>query len=187
MLPNKLFAILILTVILEASLTATPINVVLGDIEPDQISGNLIESHLNRVQHVLRSNVTNSKRLQMLECLRNYTQGGRFPTKFHYESQDPSITRIPCFIDDNGVNCAVAQLMTCSGYKDLTQNINKQWRFNYLYEMINDASNIDLIIELKGWSEAVGLNMTELAMIQPTYKYKNDEAKRRREGNFDEL
>ncbi len=152
------------------------INAVIGDTSylvkygalPTADTDNSIRiiTHLEYVEQKLRevpqndlSDAAWQNRIKVLDLLHSYIAVASFPTL-----PEPFDSRQPCFIDDQGVLCAVAYLVhETTSRSSAVYAINKRHRFDYVLDM-NDAY-VDY------WSATYGLTLTELAMIQPTYSY----------------
>eukprot|EP00026_Physarum_polycephalum_P015101 Phypoly_transcript_15712.p1 GENE.Phypoly_transcript_15712~~Phypoly_transcript_15712.p1 ORF type:complete len:265 (+),score=34.03 Phypoly_transcript_15712:57-797(+) len=144
-----------------------PINLVLGNTSQvgQKISSERekITAHLQYVENLLRSaTCASAERQKNLDNLRQYWQEGIFPKGEH--SQE-NISRKPNFRDSKGTLCAVGYLVQHSSYggKNLVNLITQKYQFSYIKDM-------DLP-ELVEWQEKSGLNLNELAMIQPTYGF----------------
>lgn len=148
------------------------VNAVIGDISytakfdsnPDDANENLrIQTHLKYVEQVLRSKNTanlskeqKENRIKMLNLLKEYWANGVFPKNYDYPNQ-----RIPCFIDKNGIICAVGYLIEKTAGRDIAEAINSKFKYEYLMGMKDQVIN--------NWIEASGLTKIECAMIQPNY------------------
>lgn len=125
-----------------------------------------IRRHLFRVERHLRAvspsglrSDQRQARLRYLDHLRVYRERGEFPVQ-----HDLTQNLRPCFRDGAGRVCAVAHLMQMSGFAStvehvaLTQNSARVRR-------INPA----LLAE---WLPGSGLSIDELALIQPSYLWR---------------
>jgi len=123
-----------------------------------------IEAHLSHVERVLRDrsagHLTPSQRLARaahLDVLDAYWRAGRFPRNHDAPG------RVPCFIDEHGGRCAVAELLVRDDREALAQRVAAQMKNHYLRDMADP--------ELAAWALGSGLDLDELAWIQPTYSY----------------
>ena len=149
------------------------VNVVIGDIsfietfgqqptnETDESSK--LQTHLKYVEKLLRSKDISSltkeqkeNRLKMLDLLNEYWTAGIFPKNYDYPNQ-----RIPCFIDKDGNVCAVGFLIEQTAGRQITEEINSKFKYEYLLAM-NDQ-------KIDSWIQESGFTKEECAMIQPTY------------------
>jgi hypothetical protein len=131
--------------------------------KPAQIERSQIERHLEQVERTLRrespaglSEAQRAARGQVLDALHAYRMNGVFPKNRDYPDR-----RVPYFVDDDGVACAVGQLMIASGAEDLAREIAT-------YENNDFLADIDHP-EVPRWLHANGLTVAEAAWIQPTY------------------
>lgn len=149
------------------------VNVVLGDISyfekfgkqptKNSIEKVRLQTHLEYVEQLLRKKDVSSlseeqqqSRTKLLDILHEYTQAGVFPKNTKYSNQ-----RKPCFIDKDGNICAVGYLIERTAGREVSENINKKYQYEYLQSM-NDP-----IIDT--WIQSSGLTKEECAMIQPMY------------------
>jgi hypothetical protein len=150
-----------------------PVNSVLGDASylikyqklPDKYSNEVIriQTHLEYVENLLRNTSTKHlnklqrlKRRQAIENLHFYWTAGVFP-----ENREFLNDRKPCFIDAKGNLCAVGYLIEQSAGREVAEQINARFQYEYLLEM--EWNVID------EWIASSGLTKLECAMIQPTY------------------
>ena len=124
-----------------------------------------IQAHLSLVEKALRKRSTthlspqqSANRLKMLEELNFYHQNGQFPSN-HYHKQ-----RMPYFIDNFGIACAVGYLIIESGYADLANTVKEEMNNGYIAEIDKRFP------QLQAWADEYGFTMPELAWIQPTYQ-----------------
>ncbi len=82
--------------------------------------------------------------------------GGRFPNNNHSPNR-----RIPVFVDDEGIPCAVASLMLQSGDRTLVEAVSRV----HNHARIRDVEAGPLL----AWLEREGLTKAEAARIQPSY------------------
>lgn len=177
---NKLTIILSLTVatIFLSCNKQTPdngqtINPLLGDIsfvdkfgqQPTATTNEdlRIKTHLEYVENLLRqkdcSNLTpelKEKRKNLLDLLHNYWTAGIFPRNYDYRNE-----RKPCFIDKDGIICAVGYLVEQTAGRQSAEKINDHHKYDKLLAM-NDRT-------VDSWITTSGLTKEECAMIQPTY------------------
>ena len=93
----------------------------------------------------------------MLDLLHEYRKAGSIR-----QLRSPGGRR-PCFIDRDGNICAVGYLVEQSAGRELAEQINAKYQYDYIRDM-------DLP-ELADWVAGSGLSLEEVAMIQPTYGY----------------
>ena len=122
-----------------------------------------IQTHLEYVENLLRnkdvsklSQKQQQTRTKLLEFLHEYTLAGFFPKNYQYKNQ-----RKPCFIDKDGNICAVGYLIERTAGREIAENINKKYQYEYLLSM--DDPMVD------EWIQSSGLTKEECAMIQPQY------------------
>jgi hypothetical protein len=149
------------------------VNPLLGDIsyeskfghKPDATTDNnlRIRTHLEYVESLLRSKDVSklstdlkTKRNQLLNLLHEYWTNGVFPKNYDYPDQ-----RKTCFIDKDGVICAVGYLLEQTTSRQVADGINRAHKYEELLAMNN--STVD------NWILTSGLTKEECAMIQPTY------------------
>ncbi|MCR9159512.1 MAG: Kazal-type serine protease inhibitor family protein [Nannocystaceae bacterium] len=153
--------VIALTCALFAAAGPTPdAKSILGQRQADRVR---IEAHLERVEAELRardvstlSPVLQKQRAANLDRLHAYRLAGVFPHNDDFIGQ-----RVPYFIDDDGVRCAVGHLVVESGHADVAEEIRAQENNALLEDMTHPA--------LPGWIAASGLTAQECAMIQPSY------------------
>jgi len=125
----------------------------------------LVSAHLEFALNRLTTTKNNSDaRNRSLAWLSEYIQAGVFP---YHEDYSAPHDRMPCFIDSQGVPCAVAHLMQKSDHSGLANKIAT----SYKHSTIEDMATSDLKKELIEWQEQSGLTVQELAVIQPTYEF----------------
>lgn len=91
-----------------------------------------------------------------LDRLHAYRLAGEFPRNSEHPGE-----RVPYFIDDDGVPCAVGHLVVESGFADIAREIADSENNAKLLAMQHPA--------LPVWIAASGLTAEECARIQPTY------------------
>lgn len=151
------------------------VNAVLGDASwiavhnqaPGVQAGEVerIRTHLlyviDRLDAVETSELSTSqqkRRARALDGLREYASAGIFPQRDVGDGFGP---RRPRFIDDRGVHCAVGELIRRSGRPELARAIGEQFEYSYIPDVDSPA--------LLSWASRHGLELDELAMIQPSY------------------
>jgi hypothetical protein len=119
--------------------------------------------HLWCAEHVLRLADTTDMpdslreaRARNLDLLRDYRRRGEFPRHQH-----GGVGGVPCFIDAEGRQCAVACLMHASGNNAAALKISHDANFARIAEMC--------FPELGDWASHSGFTKAELARIQPAY------------------
>jgi len=156
------------------------VNAVLGDISSpgkenvwlrskERIINHLryVEKYLReQTEHMFISAGCKQKRIECLGHLHEYTEAGEFPSKFVLPKEESTKTeildpRIPCFVDDSGVPCAVAYLMKNTVGSEVVNYVNSKYRFSFISDIPSS--------ELEPWSSTFGFTIQELAMIQPNY------------------
>ena len=150
-----------------------PVNAILGDISffekysclPTQSASEVlrIQTHLEYVESLLRNASTahltkkqKKNRQKAIENLHFYWTAGVFP-----ENREFLNDRKPCFIDAKGNLCAVGYLIEQSAGREVAEQINARYQYEYLLEM--EWKVID------EWIASSGLTKLECAMIQPSY------------------
>lgn len=121
-----------------------------------------LKLHFQRVEWLLRQRDVShlpidlqTVRTDYLEKLRAYGERGIFPR--HHEAMNYA----PCFIDQQGRECAVAHLMLHSKQRAFAYQIAE--RANYAYVPDMHFPELDL------WASGTGFTKKELALIQPGY------------------
>lgn len=166
--------VLILVSTAPATAAVTPVNAVLGDFSfiekygvlPDATTDEVlrIQTHLAYVEQILRAADTSplsaeqlAERKRLIDVLRKYRQAGEFPR--HTEKQ----VRIPRFMDDRGVLCAVGFLISQSAGRAVAERINSRFEYAFIHEIDDPA--------VDAWARTSGFSPAELAMIQPSYDF----------------
>lgn len=123
-----------------------------------------IQAHLFAVESILRdadvsalSPELKRARAKHLNVLHEYILRGEFPQNKWRQG------RIPVFIDDAGVHCAVGFLIQQSGHDQLAQHIANHNNYIRVYDIADP--------EMLVWQKKSGFTVHELALIQPTYDY----------------
>ena len=170
------FSILILTFIWIYHTAANynqPINSIIGDISYVKKFGHLpapganenerIKIHLEYAEMLLRKTETpyldneiQLKRRKLLNHLHDYWIAGIFPK--NYDIKDDNS---PCFIDKNGVICAVGYLVEKSAGRQMAENINNEFKHTKIAAMNSSTLN--------NWIALNGITKEEAAIIQPSY------------------
>lgn len=149
------------------------VNEVLGDIsfiqkfgvEPEATTKEKLRltTHLEYVEYKLRSaDVTHlstylkTKRLQLLDYLKEYIEAESYPKNYHFPERRQSV-----FIDKNGNICAVGYLVERSVGRPIAEKINSKHKFSSIFDIEGS--------EFEQWVTESGLTKKELAMIQPAY------------------
>jgi len=120
-----------------------------------------IRTHLAYVEGLLRGAdvrapaPVRARRMRVLDHLHAYWSRGQFP------ASDATTARLPTFVDDRGVRCAVAYLAEQDLGATAITAINRRYRNSYIAQIDAPA--------LEAWTAASGVTRAELAMIQPTY------------------
>lgn len=127
-----------------------------------------IKTHLEYVENVLRQkDVSNliaeqiEKRNHLLDLLHDYWTTGLFPRNYDYKDE-----RQPCFIDKDGIICAVGYLVEQTAGRHTAEQINDNHKYDKVLAM-NDNS-------VDSWIKTSGLTKEECAMIQPAYGWQTD-------------
>lgn len=122
-----------------------------------------IQAHLSAVEAELRSSdvghlpsALQAERQRNLDRLRDYWVAGEFPRNSGHPGE-----RVPYFVDDEGVVCAVGHLVVESGFGAVAEDIRAQENNARLLDMTHPA--------LPAWISASGLTAEECARIQPSY------------------
>ncbi len=153
--------------------TSQLVNPLLGDISYESKFGhkpnsktdnNLrIRTHLEYVENLLRNKDVSgfsvdlqTKRNHLLDLLHDYWTNGVFPKNYDYADQ-----RRPCFIDKDGIICAVGYLIEQTTSRQVADDINSKHKYDELLAMNNT--------KVDNWILTSGLTKEECAMIQPTY------------------
>lgn len=183
---------LLLIILVECQLStfATPadiaepmftMNPVIGDIALDECPLATTETdkvgcHLSFVLQKLRAKYSNkecTRRKEIFSALENYIGERTFP---HHEDVEAFMqnrnARKPCFVDSTGTPCAVAYLMQKSGAEKLVNDILDA---SHKHDTIDQISQNDALKPaLKSWSSSVGMEISDLALIQPGYDNSED-------------
>lgn len=139
---------------------------IIGELEADRAR---IQRHLAAVEADLRARDVDhlpdelrAERARNLDRLRDYRLAGEFPHNDDFPGE-----RVPYFIDDDGVLCAVGHLVVESGHPGVAREIQRTENNARLLDMVHPA--------LPGWIAASGLTEEECARIQPSYCECTDE------------
>ncbi|MGZ3652295.1 MAG: hypothetical protein ACXVCS_14140 [Bdellovibrionota bacterium] len=115
----------------------------------------LVETLLRR-QDPPQSAPLRQARARNLDRLKEYWRRGSFPKN----TLHPGL-RVPTFIDDQDVPCAVGYLLLQDGHEALAEKVRKESNDIYI-DQIHDPEFLD-------WAAGSGLSLTELELIQPAY------------------
>lgn len=122
-----------------------------------------IRNHLKLTEKQLRAKDVShlsprlqKRRAENLDRLHDYWQADEFPKNLDFPGR-----QVPYFIDAAGIPCAMAYLITESGYSSLAKQV--QQTNNHVY--INDIKDGPVL----DWIHESGLTQKEVARIQPTY------------------
>ncbi|WP_256254022.1 Kazal-type serine protease inhibitor family protein [Nannocystis exedens] len=133
---------------------------VTGQVDADRAR---IQKHLETVETELRARDTShlppalqAERARNLDRLHAYRLGGLFPKNPDFIGE-----RVPFFIDEDGVACAVGHLVIESGFAEVAGEIAERENNARLLAMTHPA--------LSGWIAQSGLTAEECARIQPEY------------------
>jgi hypothetical protein len=149
------------------------INPVLGDISFIETFGQKpgattdedlrVRTHLAYVENLLRQKDVSGwtagqreKRKHLLDLLHQYWMTGIFPRNYDYNG-----VRQPCFIDKDGIICAVGYLVEQTTGRQAAEHISDIHKYDKVLAMNDDAVDT--------WIKTSGLTKEECAMIQPTY------------------
>lgn len=138
---------------------------------PEEQSPELVRAERDRIRAHLRSveqkleardvaHLTEEKqeaRRRQLQVLREYRQRGLFPRNTAFPD-----AKVPVFVDDRGVHCAVGYLMHRSGADSIVQRISESRNFARVPDLADEPG-------LSEWLTSVGLSLDEAAHIQPAY------------------
>jgi hypothetical protein len=139
-----------------------------GPVEPALVDDRAVDRvrigrHLAQVEAELRAAdvghlppALRAERYRNLERLRSYRLAGEFPRNSRHRGE-----RVPYFIDDDGIACAVGHLVAESGHTDVAREIAASENNARLLTMTHPA--------LPAWIAASGLTAEECARIQPAY------------------
>lgn len=122
-----------------------------------------IAAHLLRVETALRGVPTDhldeerrAARMALLDELGAYREAGTFPRNQLVPG------RVPVFVDDDGVHCAVGHLLHRTGQDEIVQSIRASRNLALLPDLLDEPG-------LEAWLDAHGLEAAEAAWIQPAY------------------
>lgn len=131
-----------------------------GQVDADRAR---IQRHLETVETELRARdashlppALRAERARNLDRLHTYRVAGLFPKNPEFMGE-----RVPFFIDEDGVACAVGHLVIESGFAAVASEIAERENNARLLGMTHPA--------LTGWIAASGLTAEECARIQPEY------------------
>lgn len=122
-----------------------------------------IAAHLEGAEQMARerdvshlSPATRTIRAFVLEELRGYRLGGRFPKDGGHAEQRP------CFVDASGTRCALAHLLEQVGAQALVARIAATANHARVSQLAEDP-------EFLSWLLTMGLSLEEAARIQPPF------------------
>jgi hypothetical protein len=115
-----------------------------------------VESLLRKASTAHLTKKQKKNRQKAIENLHFYWTAGVFP-----ENREFLNDRKPCFIDAKGNLCAVGYLIEQSAGREVAEQINARYQYEYLMKM--EWKVID------EWIASSGLTKLECAMIQPSY------------------
>eukprot|EP00943_MAST-04B_sp_MAST-4B-sp1_P007966 g7966.t1 len=138
-----------------------------------------ISTHLKYVRVLLERKDTKSlskkasaNRKYMLSVLKNYTLSSMFPTNVNESFE----SRTPIFIDQYGVSCAVAHMILNSEdekYVNGMVALNEKFPTAYLMDVLSGDYGEEAKKLVLEWANVHGFEPVELAMIQPTYRWRD--------------
>jgi hypothetical protein len=127
-----------------------------------------IQGHLAGAERVLERRdlsaltlVQRQARVVQAERLREYRLRGVFPHNHHFR------IRRPFFVDDHGVLCAMAYLISESGRDDIVRLVQRTRNNATVLELAADAVIGPI---LSAWLDEAGLTVSEAQRIQPEYE-----------------
>ncbi len=123
----------------------------------------LVRAHLRRALLRIRGRspagltpqLRRARERQLVELAR-YREMGRFP-----RNEVMRWRRTPVFVGPEGNRCAVAHLLECSGQAVLVEQVQQTANLARIRDLPSDR--------LEPWAASVGLELQELAWIQPHY------------------
>lgn len=141
-------------------------------------------AHLARVEADLRaadvahlSPNQRARRAELIEVLHDYRQAGVFPHNHdgvgrtrpvHVTGAFPDDPhRTPVFVDEHGTHCAVGYLLAVDGQDALVERIVAGGNLRFVHEIDDPA--------LLAWAHASGFSRDELARIQPSYDWEDED------------
>ncbi len=148
-----------------------PVNAVIGDRSAQGLGTPLSEQnrlivHLSYVENRLRERSTihlskdqRAARLRVLDRLHAYRLKAEFPRNTYVPQ------RTPVFIDKQGVRCAVGAIAEPDIGSEEVERIGHSSRLSYLFAIKSD--------KLHRWAHDSGFSLLELAMIQPSYHFRD--------------
>ena len=122
----------------------------------EQILRNGSIDHLNKEQV--------SNRTHLADLLHEYAIKGEFPKNYDYPGE-----RAPCFIDKDNNICAVGYLIEQTEGQVVAEAINEKFQYADIYEMNQE--------QIQTWATKNGLTLQEVAIIQPTYEFRDPSSK----------
>lgn len=97
-----------------------------------------------------------ARRKEQIERVEGYAKKGVFPRNIDFKGE-----RVPYFVDDRGVPCAVAFLMIEDGLRDAVERIAKESNHVRIMD-VKEGPIVD-------WVLSSGVLQEEAAQIQPSY------------------
>jgi hypothetical protein len=160
----------------EEALHSAGTNLVLGDSSYEGWTGRAmpkniseqerVRTHLAYVEQTLRLAPTDHldeagrrARHENLDRLRGYWVAGQFPHNDGHPDE-----RRPVFVDDQGAVCAVGHLIAQDLGREAIEPIARGEKYDFIDQVDHPA--------LARWQQTSGLSMRELAMIQPSYGWR---------------
>jgi hypothetical protein len=102
-------------------------------------------------------------RFRVLHALEQYIEAGNFPQNEKSPNQ-----RYPCFVDSRGTACAVAHMMLETGAAQLVRDIAYAHKHDTIAQIAEDVA---LLPRIQTWATTNGVDLAEVALIQPTYEF----------------
>ena len=114
-----------------------------------------VVSYLNQKSTAHLSSTQKQNRQKLLDELYHYGIEQAFPTNNYHSN------RTPYFVDEKNTHCAVAHLLKNTLSDHIIAEIKERYNNSYINEM--KSQNLNL------WAKSNGLELYELALIQPGY------------------
>ena len=141
-----------------------------GRSDQERSETHRIQVHLAGAEHVLEGRDLASltpaqKQARAVHAARleEYRARGVFPHNHHLRGE-----RRPYFVDDHGVLCAMAYLISKSGRDDIVRLVQRTHNNATVLELAADAVIGPV---LAAWLDEAGLTVAEAQRIQPEYDY----------------
>lgn len=122
-----------------------------------------VQAHLQRAEQTLTFRDTSAltpqvrdRRARLVDRLGAYRRAGRFP------KNDDSWSMRPTFVDDDGIRCAMAELIWSTGETELVERVAAGSNHAYVRDLAEDEA-------FAQWLDRNGLTVAEAARIQPSY------------------